>query len=130
MQIYPAIDLRGGQCVRLRQGDYHQETVFGDDPAAMARCWVEQGAERLHLVDLDGARESGRMQDPEQSDFAKSDGRLAERFISALMSGTCSATRQACRANGDTGRRGNASHTDRRDGRLGRSLVRPGFRWY
>jgi phosphoribosylformimino-5-aminoimidazole carboxamide ribotide isomerase len=54
--ILPAIDLRGGQCVRLRQGDYDQETVFGDDPAAMARRWVEQGAAWLHLVDLDGAR--------------------------------------------------------------------------
>src|SRR5260370_476149 len=49
--ILPAIDLRGGQCVRLRQGDYNQETVFGDDPAAMARRWVEQGAKYLHLVD-------------------------------------------------------------------------------
>ena len=57
MQIWPAIDLRGGKCVRLRQGDYAQETVFGDDPAAMARQWVEQGADRLHLVDLDGARD-------------------------------------------------------------------------
>src|SRR5882757_9085377 len=57
MQIYPAIDLRGGQCVRLRQGDYAQETVFGADPAAMARRWVEQGATYLHLVDLDGARD-------------------------------------------------------------------------
>jgi phosphoribosylformimino-5-aminoimidazole carboxamide ribotide isomerase len=55
--ILPAIDLRGGQCVRLRQGDYAQETVFGDDPAAMARRWVEQGASSLHLVDLDGARQ-------------------------------------------------------------------------
>jgi phosphoribosylformimino-5-aminoimidazole carboxamide ribotide isomerase len=54
--IFPAIDLRGGQCVRLRQGDYEQETVFGSDPAAMARRWVEQGARYLHLVDLDGAR--------------------------------------------------------------------------
>ena len=57
MLILPAIDLRGGQCVRLRQGDYAQETVFGDDPAAMARRWVEQGAAYLHLVDLDGASE-------------------------------------------------------------------------
>jgi phosphoribosylformimino-5-aminoimidazole carboxamide ribotide isomerase len=57
MQIWPAIDLRGGRCVRLRQGDYQRETVFGDDPAAMARHWVDQGAERLHLVDLDGARD-------------------------------------------------------------------------
>ncbi len=57
MLILPAIDLRGGQCVRLRQGDYAQETVFGDDPAAVARRWVEQGAAYLHLVDLDGARQ-------------------------------------------------------------------------
>jgi phosphoribosylformimino-5-aminoimidazole carboxamide ribotide isomerase len=57
MQIWPAIDLRGGKCVRLKQGDYQQETVFGDDPAAMARQWVGQGAQRLHLVDLDGARD-------------------------------------------------------------------------
>jgi len=57
MQIWPAIDLRGGKCVRLRQGDYAQETVFGDDPAAMARQWVAGGARCLHLVDLDGARD-------------------------------------------------------------------------
>jgi phosphoribosylformimino-5-aminoimidazole carboxamide ribotide isomerase len=56
LEILPAIDLRGGQCVRLKQGDYNQETVFGDDPAAMARRWAEQGATRLHLVDLDGAK--------------------------------------------------------------------------
>jgi phosphoribosylformimino-5-aminoimidazole carboxamide ribotide isomerase len=56
MQIWPAIDLRDGKCVRLEQGDYQRETVFGEDPASMARHWVEQGAECLHLVDLDGAR--------------------------------------------------------------------------
>jgi phosphoribosylformimino-5-aminoimidazole carboxamide ribotide isomerase len=57
MQIWPAIDLRGAKCVRLQQGDYSRETVFGDDPAEMARRWVAQGAECLHLVDLDGARD-------------------------------------------------------------------------
>lgn len=57
MQILPAIDLRGGKCVRLRQGDYNQETVFGDDPAQMARHWAELGGEFLHLVDLDGAKD-------------------------------------------------------------------------
>jgi phosphoribosylformimino-5-aminoimidazole carboxamide ribotide isomerase len=57
MQIYPAIDLRGGQCVRLRQGDYRQETVFGADPGAMAQRWIADGATYLHLVDLDGAKE-------------------------------------------------------------------------
>lgn len=61
MQIWPAIDLRGGKCVRLEQGDYRRETVFGDDPAAMARHWVDGGAKCLHLVDLDGAK-SGRVE--------------------------------------------------------------------
>lgn len=56
MQILPAIDLRGGKCVRLRQGDYTQETVFGDDPVAVAQRWRDGGAEWLHLVDLDGAK--------------------------------------------------------------------------
>jgi phosphoribosylformimino-5-aminoimidazole carboxamide ribotide isomerase len=60
VQIWPAIDLRGGKCVRLEQGDFGRETVFGDDPASVARHWVDQGAQRLHLVDLDGAR-SGRV---------------------------------------------------------------------
>jgi len=57
MQIWPAIDLRGGKCVRLRQGDYSRETVYGDDPAEVARRWVAEGATCLHLVDLDGARD-------------------------------------------------------------------------
>lgn len=57
MQIWPAIDLRGGKCVRLKQGDYAQETVFADDPAEQARQFVAQGAQYLHLVDLDGARD-------------------------------------------------------------------------
>jgi phosphoribosylformimino-5-aminoimidazole carboxamide ribotide isomerase len=55
MQIIPAIDLKGGKCVRLYQGDYNQETVFSQDPVAVARKWQEQGAKRLHLIDLDGA---------------------------------------------------------------------------
>jgi phosphoribosylformimino-5-aminoimidazole carboxamide ribotide isomerase len=56
MLILPAIDVRGGQCVRLKQGDYAQETVFGGDPAQMAQRWVGMGAQALHLVDLDGAK--------------------------------------------------------------------------
>ena len=55
MEVIPAIDLRGGRCVRLHQGDFAQETVFSDDPVAMARQWQQQGGPRLHLVDLDGA---------------------------------------------------------------------------
>lgn len=56
MEIWPAIDLRGGKPVRLRQGDYGQETIFGDDPVEFARRWRDAGAKRLHLVDLDAAR--------------------------------------------------------------------------
>lgn len=56
MQIWSAIDIRGGQCVRLCQGDYGRETVYGSSPVAMAERWIEKGAKRLHLVDLDGAK--------------------------------------------------------------------------
>jgi len=55
MEVIPAIDLKNGRCVRLFQGDFNQETVFSDDPLAMALSWQEQGGHRLHLVDLDGA---------------------------------------------------------------------------
>lgn len=55
MQIIPAIDLKDGQCVRLRKGVMEDSTVFSSDPVAVARQWVEQGARRLHLVDLNGA---------------------------------------------------------------------------
>jgi len=55
MLIIPAIDLKDGHCVRLKQGVMENATVFSDDPAAVARHWVEQGARRLHLVDLNGA---------------------------------------------------------------------------
>ena len=55
MLLFPAIDLRQGRCVRLRQGDPAAETVYGEDPAAMARHWVDAGAPWLHVVNLDGA---------------------------------------------------------------------------
>lgn len=55
MKIFPAIDLRGGRCVRLRQGRAEDETVYSDDPVRMALSWQDQGAEFLHVVDLDGA---------------------------------------------------------------------------
>jgi phosphoribosylformimino-5-aminoimidazole carboxamide ribotide isomerase len=56
MLIIPAIDLKDGKCVRLKQGDMNQATVFSDDPAAMAGHWLAQGAKRLHVVDLNGAQ--------------------------------------------------------------------------
>ena len=56
MEIVPAIDLRGGKCVRLYQGDYGRETVYSDDPMVVASRWASQGPARLHVVDLDGAR--------------------------------------------------------------------------
>ena len=55
MLLIPAIDLKDGHCVRLKQGDMDQSTIFGEDPAAIARRWADAGARRLHLVDLNGA---------------------------------------------------------------------------
>ena len=55
MQLIPAIDLKDGHCVRLKQGDMMQATIFGEDPTAMAQSWLDKGARRLHLVDLNGA---------------------------------------------------------------------------
>ena len=62
MTVYPAIDLRGGQCVRLVEGDFARETVYGDDPVAMAKRWEDAGARWLHVVDLDGARAGAPVQ--------------------------------------------------------------------
>jgi len=57
MFILPAIDIRNGKCVRLQQGDYNQETIYADSPVEMAKHWEQQGAEFMHIVDLDGAKE-------------------------------------------------------------------------
>lgn len=65
MLLIPAIDIKDGKCVRLRQGDMNEPTVYGDDPVAMAGRWIEAGARRLHIVDLDGAV-SGK---PENADI-------------------------------------------------------------
>lgn len=59
MEILPAVDIRGGRAVRLVQGDYEREKVFDGNPAAAAQRWIDEGARRLHIVDLDGAREGG-----------------------------------------------------------------------
>ena len=63
MQVIPAIDLLDGHCVRLHQGDYDQVTRFSDDPVAQALAWQQQGAQRLHLVDLDGAKSGNPVND-------------------------------------------------------------------
>ena len=73
MDVIPAIDIRGGQCVRLAQGDYARETVFSDDPIAMARKWASMGARRIHVVDLDGAR-----------DGAQANGAIVKRIAEVL----------------------------------------------
>jgi len=61
--IIPAIDIRGGRCVRLLQGDFRRETVYSGDPVEVARRWAAKGAERIHVVDLDGSREGRPVND-------------------------------------------------------------------
>jgi len=74
MDIIPAIDIRGGKCVRLAQGDFERETVFGDDPVAMAKRWVDAGALHIHVVDLDGAREGRPVNDGIVRDIVRTSG--------------------------------------------------------
>ncbi len=76
VELFPAIDLRGGRVVRLRQGDYADETVYGDDPVAVAEGFVEQGANWIHVVDLDAARSGDPINRPVIADVAR---RLAGR---------------------------------------------------
>ena len=59
MEVIPAIDIKGGRCVRLYQGDYERETVYSESPPDVARQWSDMGARRLHVVDLDGAKAGG-----------------------------------------------------------------------
>lgn len=73
MLLIPAIDLKDGRCVRLRQGNMDQETVFSDDPVAMAQRWIDAGSRRIHIVDLDGAVQGF----PVNADII---GRIAETF--------------------------------------------------
>lgn len=61
IQVYPAIDMKGGKCVRLYQGDYAQETIYADSPFEMAKKFVEEGAIWIHLVDLDGAKDGEKI---------------------------------------------------------------------
>jgi len=75
-QIYPAIDLRGGKCVRLFQGDYGQETVYADSPVEMAQSFVKAGAKWIHMVDLDGAKDGSRINDQVVIEAAKLDANI------------------------------------------------------
>lgn len=77
MIVLPAIDIRGGKCVRLFQGDYAQETVFGDRPADMAERWLAEGATALHVVDLDGAREGRSANEDAVVEILKTAGEAA-----------------------------------------------------
>ncbi len=70
-EVIPAIDLQGGRCVRLVQGDFGQATDFGGDPPSVAKRWEAAGARRIHVVDLDGAREGGPRQLPLVAEVAK-----------------------------------------------------------
>jgi phosphoribosylformimino-5-aminoimidazole carboxamide ribotide isomerase len=63
LTIYPAIDMRGGKCVRLLQGDYDQETIYGNSPFDMAQSFAADGSEWIHMVDLDGAKDGKRVND-------------------------------------------------------------------
>lgn len=63
IELYPAIDMRGGKCVRLFKGDYSQETIYADSPFEMAKTFVSQGAKWIHMVDLDGAKDGKRIHD-------------------------------------------------------------------
>ncbi|MFN9433519.1 MAG: 1-(5-phosphoribosyl)-5-[(5-phosphoribosylamino)methylideneamino]imidazole-4-carboxamide isomerase [Planctomycetota bacterium] len=71
MEIWPAIDLLGGRCVRLQQGDYSRGTTFSDHPARMAECWFAEGARRLHCVDLDAAKGGTIVNEPSIRDIVR-----------------------------------------------------------
>ncbi|MGN8159986.1 1-(5-phosphoribosyl)-5-[(5-phosphoribosylamino)methylideneamino]imidazole-4-carboxamide isomerase [Salinisphaera sp. RV14] len=76
MLLIPAIDIKDGQCVRLRQGDMHDVTVFDDDPVAVAQRWIDEGADRIHVVDLDGAKAGYPVNDRIIGDIVDAAGRI------------------------------------------------------
>ena len=99
MDLYPAIDLRGGRCVRLVQGDFDRETVYGDDPVAVARGYEAAGAPWIHVVDLDAARRQGTNRDlvvavaaavgvPVQSGGGVRDGSLLDAGVGRVVVGS------------------------------------------
>ncbi|MES1955598.1 1-(5-phosphoribosyl)-5-[(5-phosphoribosylamino)methylideneamino]imidazole-4-carboxamide isomerase [Salinisphaera hydrothermalis] len=76
MLLIPAIDIKDGQCVRLRQGDMHDVTVFGDNPVAVAQRWIDEGADRIHVVDLDGAKSGYPVNDRVIGEIVDAAGRI------------------------------------------------------
>jgi phosphoribosylformimino-5-aminoimidazole carboxamide ribotide isomerase len=99
MELYPAIDLRHGRCVRLFQGDFDQETVYGDDPVAVARDFKAQGARWVHVVDLDASRRDGSNKDlvievarhagiPVQTGGGVRDGSLLDAGVQRVVLGS------------------------------------------
>jgi phosphoribosylformimino-5-aminoimidazole carboxamide ribotide isomerase len=100
MDLYPAIDLRGGRCVRLHQGDFDRETVYGDDPVAQARRFADAGAPWVHVVDLDASRGQGTNRDlvtavaravapvPVQTGGGVRDGSLLAEGVSRVVLGS------------------------------------------
>ncbi|KEZ79328.1 1-(5-phosphoribosyl)-5-[(5-phosphoribosylamino)methylideneamino]imidazole-4-carboxamide isomerase [Salinisphaera hydrothermalis] len=76
MLLIPAIDIKDGQCVRLRQGDMHDVTVFGDNPVAVAQRWIDEGADRIHVVDLDGAKAGYPVNDRVIGEIVDAAGRI------------------------------------------------------
>ena len=74
MRLYPAIDIRNGKCVRLKQGDFNEVTVYNEDPVAVAKMWAEAGAEYIHVVDLDGALAGSAVNLKVIGDIAKQTG--------------------------------------------------------
>jgi phosphoribosylformimino-5-aminoimidazole carboxamide ribotide isomerase len=99
MELYPAIDLRHGRCVRLFQGDFDQETVYGDDPLAVARSFKDQGAGWVHVVDLDASRRDGSNKDlvialaqqagiPVQTGGGVRDGSLLDAGVQRVVLGS------------------------------------------
>ena len=109
MILLPAIDIRGGKAVRLRQGDFDQETVYNEDPLEAARAWAEQGARFLHVIDLDGARD-GKPQNLHHLERISSELTVPVQYGGGLRD--VGAVRAALAAGADRVILGTAAYTD------------------
>jgi len=131
MDLYPAIDLRGGRCVRLYQGDFDRETVYGDDPVAQARRFAAAGAPWVHVVDLDASRGQGSNREivqaiataiaptPVQTGGGVRDGSLLDEGIGRIVLGSLAVADRAAAGALVTGHPGRvAIGLDHRDGEI------------